>query len=162
MAADIMTQETIWSYRDEPGTKIAFTVIFVLVISFLAMIAFNRGMDPVWPALLSVVLIILFVVSGQTTGTNIEINRRDGTVKKTEGVYLFKKQKTSSLRMFDTVEMIEKNVIVEEGYGVIRYSIVLKGEDAFLELLSTDDKQKGSAIWKELIEFLELTKERAA
>lgn len=157
-----MTQETIWSYRDEPGTKIAFTIIFVLAISFLAMIAVNRGLDRVWPVLLSVVLVMVFVVSGQTTGTNIEINRRDGTVTKTEVFFLFKRQKTSSLRMFDAVDMIEKNIIVEDGYGVTRYSIVLEGGDASLELLSTDDKQKGRAIRRELIEFLELSKEHAA
>jgi hypothetical protein len=160
MAADIMTQGTIWSYRDEQGTKIVFTVLFVLAISFLAMIAINRGMDSVWLALLSIVIVILFVVSGLTTGTNIEINRRDGTVMKTEGFFLSKKRKTSYLRMFDTVKLLEKNITVEEGYGVTRYSIVLEGRDASLELLSTDDKQKGRAIRKELIEFLELSKEQ--
>jgi hypothetical protein len=126
------------------------------------MIAINRGMDSVWPALLTVVLVILFVVSGPTTGTTMEINRRDGTVTKTEGFFLFKKQKTSSLRMFVGVEMIEKNIIVEDGYGVTCYSIVLEGGDESLELLSTDDRQKGRAIRKELIEFLELSKELAA
>ena len=162
MAADIMTQETIWSYKDEPGAKIAFTVLFVLAILFLAMISIGSGMDRVWPPILGVVLVILFIVSGTTWGTNIEINRRDATVKTTEVFFLFKKQKTYYLRMFDTAEMVEKNVIVEDGYGVTRYSIVLEGGDASRELLSTDDEQKGRAIRKELIEFLELSKERAA
>jgi hypothetical protein len=95
-------------------------------------------------------------------GTKIELNRRDGTVTKTEGFFFFKKQKTSSLRMFDTVNMHLKNITVEEGYGVIRYSVVLEGRDISLELLSTDDKQKGRAIQKELIDFLELSNKRAA
>jgi hypothetical protein len=53
--------------------------------------------------------------------------------------------------------MIEKNIAVEEGYGVTLYAIVLQGRDVSLELLSTDDKQEGRRIQKELIEFLELS-----
>ena len=62
--------------------------------------------------------------------------------------------------MFDTVKLIEKNLTVEEGYGVTRYSIVLKGGDVSLELLSTDDMQKGRAIRKELLNFLKCPKNK--
>ncbi len=155
MAMDFTTQENIWSYRDEPGTKLFCVALGVLAISFLLMIAFSRSVEPPWPVILSVAAIIVVVVS-RLTGTVIEINRRDGTVKKTGGFSFFKKQKTFQLGMFDNVNLIEKNLTVEEGYGITRYSIVLEGGDLFLELLSTDDMQKGRAIRKELIEFLEL------
>jgi hypothetical protein len=152
-----MITENTWSYRNETGTKIIVAVLVVLVLSFLTMITLHQGMDPVWILLLGVVIIIAVVVSKPTTGMNIEINRSEGTVTKKEKSFLFKKQKTSSLRMFDAVNMIEKNIAVEEGYGVTLYAIVLQGRDVSLELLSTDDKQEGRRIQKELIEFLELS-----
>ena len=93
------------------------------------MIAFSRSVEPAWPVILSAAAIIAVVVS-RLTGTTIEINRRDGTVTKTDGFSFFKKQKTFPLRMFDNVILLEKNLTVEEGYGVTRYSIVLKGGDA--------------------------------
>ena len=155
MAMDFTTQENIWSYRDEPGTKLFCVALGVLAISFMVMIAFSRRVESAWPVILSVAAIIVVVVS-RLTVTVIEINRRDGTVKKTGGFSFFKKQKTFQLGMFDNVNLIEKNLTVEEGYGITRYSIVLEGGDLFLELLSTDDMQKGRAIRKELIEFLEL------
>jgi hypothetical protein len=161
MAIDFTEQGDIWSYRDEPGIKLSCVALGVLAVSFLAMIAFSRSVEPTWLVILSAAAIIAVVVS-RLTGTAIEINRRDCTVTKTDGFSFFKKQRTFPLRIFDKVILLEKNLTVEEGYGVTRYSIVLKGGDASLELLSTDDKQKGSAIRKELIEFLELSKERAA
>lgn len=156
-----MITENTWSYRNETGTKITVAVLVVPFLSFLAMIALHKDMDTVWLVLLGVVIIIAVVVSKPTTGMNIEINRSKGTVTKTEKFLLFKNKKTSSLKMFDAINMIEKNIAVEEGYRVIRYSIVLQGGDASLELLSTDDKQEGKAIQKELIEFLELSNQPA-
>jgi hypothetical protein len=158
---DFTEQEDIWSYRDEPGMKLSCAALGLLAISFLVMIAFSRSVEPAWIVILSAAAIIAVVVS-RLTGTAIEISRRDGTVTKTDGFSFFKKQRTFPLRMFDNVILLEKNLTVEEGYGVTRYSIVLKGGDGFLELFSTDDKQKGRAIRKELIEFLDLSKEQEA
>jgi hypothetical protein len=159
MAMDFNTRENIWSYRDEPGTKPFCAALGVLVISFLLMIAFSRSVEPAWPVILVVAVIIAVVVS-RLTRTAIEINRRDGTVTKTDGFSFFKKQKTFQLGMFDNVILIGKNLTVEEGYGITCYSVVLEGGDVLLELLSTDDLQKGRAIRKELLEFLEMSKEQ--
>jgi hypothetical protein len=159
MKMDFTEREDIWSYSDEPGMKLSYAALGLLAISFLVMIAFSRSVEPAWLVILSAAAIIAVVVS-KLTGTTIEINRRDGTVTKTDGFSIFKKQRTFPLRMFDNVILLEKNLTVEEGYGVTRYSIVLEGGDGFLELFSTDDKQKGRAIRKELIEFLDLSKEQ--
>lgn len=154
---EAVPQESIRSYRVERGTAAVLAVAGVLALFLLAGIVVNPEAGHVLLLFLAALLILSPVMSWLTAGTTIEIDGSAGLVQKTMGPLFRKKKNTYSLRDVDAVRLIEKNSIVEEGYGITSYSIVLEGKGASQELLATYDEPQARTLHRELVALIDLS-----
>jgi hypothetical protein len=150
-----MKQESIRSYRVESGTDAAFAVTGVMVLLLPAGLFTNPEEGSVrlflLPAAFLLVPALLQLTSDTTT---IEIDAASGLVRKTTGFFIWNKRETYSLREIDAVRFVEKNIFIEEGYGITSYSVVLERKKAVQELLATNDEIQARSLCCQLLELI--------
>ena len=163
MEKETMTQISIGSYRVGPGTgtDVVFAVVGALVLLLFAGIVMGPNVDPVLLFLpVAAFLSVPALLRLTTSTTTVEIDSAAGLVRKMAGPFLWKKLKTYPLRNIDAVRFLEKDIIVEEGYGVTSYTIVLESNNSSQELLSTNDEQQGRALYRELVALTTMSRQR--
>ena len=89
----------------------------------------------------------------------LEINRRDKTINKWSQVLFFKKSKIYPINDFVSIKIFPETIPVEEGYLSMVYALVLFGPNAFIEILSFNDKEEAQKHLSELSAFLKLRTE---
>jgi hypothetical protein len=87
--------------------------------------------------------------------TTIEIDRANATIERSDGFAFWKKRRRWHLRLFDTVRLLPQTTLVEEGYGITRYSLFLEGPGISQELFSTDEEQLARSLYNEISEYLQ-------
>jgi len=142
--------------------EISLLVSGTIVLFLIGHAVTVRETGPVWPIVSAAIFLLVLLLQKLTTGTTIELDRREGMVKKTESSPFFRKQRTYSLLGVESVRLTEENRTVEEGYVITRYSIVLRGRDGARVLFSTNDKQKARSLYCELLDYLDLPEIPAA
>ncbi len=146
-----MIPANIRSYSIGPGKDVLLAIIGGFVLCLLAGIVMGPDAGPVSLLLAAAALLLgQALLRLSTNVTTIEIDSAQGLVRKMTGSLLWKKRRSYPVRDIDAVRFIEKNVIIEEGYGVTSYTIVLESGDASHELLSTNDEAQGRELYREI------------
>ena len=101
---------------------------------------------------------VLFRLS--TSTTSIDIDSVQGVVRKVTGLLPWKKRQLYPLENIDAVRLLEKDVIIEEGYGITSYTIVIESGSASHELFSTDDEAKGRMLYREMVSATTSSRQR--
>src|SRR4030043_184098 len=86
-------------------------------------------------------------------------NRREKTINKWSQVLFFKKSKIYPINDFVSIKIFPETIPVEEGYLSMVYALVLFGPNAFIEILSFNDKEEAKKHLDELSTFLNLRAE---
>jgi len=150
--------ENVWIHREEPiRALVVIALLNTIVVSIVALF-FSTNADTVLKMFIALSLVIVIALLFLAKSTLIEIDRKKGTVNTTVRYLLFTRRRSIPLQEFDRVEMVAKDDPVEDGYRIVRYSIVLLGGKRSLELLSVDSEREGNTRQKELAEFLVLFK----
>ncbi|MBI4838835.1 MAG: hypothetical protein HY806_06770 [Nitrospirae bacterium] len=99
--------------------------------------------------------LVILVVSVASRSIIIEINRKEGIIKKTHRILLFSKSRTFSLHDFDTIQVIGKEVSGIEGYSYAIYSVIMQGKNLSVELMSANDENEAESSREEIDKFLQ-------
>ena len=159
---DISISGSMWLHQDKPNKDLAFMTLAIGLVSLVVVFILRPNAETVLGTLLLVTLVVLTVFLTQAKTTNIEIDRDKGEVRKSIKYVVFTMRKSYPLQEFDRVKLLAKDEPVEDGYRIVRYSIVLSGKSRSLELLSVDTEDRREDGPKELAEFLGLTAQEAA
>ncbi len=151
---DISIRGSMWLHQDKPDKDLAFMTLAIGLVSLAVVFILSPNAATVIGTLLLVTLVILAVFLTQAGATNIEIDRDQGEVRKSARYFVFSLRKSYQLKEFDRVALLAKDEPVEDGYRIVRYSVVLAGRSRNLELFSVDTEREGKERQKELAEFL--------
>jgi len=125
------------------------------IVSLTAVYVARSNAETLLGMMLLATLVVLTVFLTQTKTAIIEIDRDKGVVRKTTTYLLvFTLRNSYPLQEFDSVLLTEKDELIEEGYWMVSYSIVLTGTSRSLELYSTSVETECKKRQKELSEFL--------
>jgi hypothetical protein len=149
--------ENIRVYNDNSGRNAAWILVWFFAALFLILIVTRWDIREILFQFSAVILFFMIALFVSTERTIIKINRKEATVEKIRKVIFFAQAKTYSLRDFDSVKLMEKEVPVEEGYSNIIYSVILQGKKSSLELFSLEDEKQGQSFSRELSSFLKFT-----
>lgn len=148
-------------YRAEPRMDVVFGIVGAFVLILLAGIVVKPagGREPLFFAAVVILLgPVLFRLS--TSTTSIDIDCVQGVVRKVTGLLLWKKRLLYPLKNIDAVRLLEKDFIVEEGYCITSYTIVIGSGSASHELFSTDDEAEGRMLYRELVSATTSSRQR--
>jgi hypothetical protein len=139
-------------YRAESKMNVVFGIVGAFVLVLLSGIVMKPagGPEPLF-FIAAAFLLGPALIRLTTSAATIEIDSTRGVVSKVTGPLRWKKRRSYPLRGIETVRLIEKDVIVEEGYGVTSYTIVIEYGGASHELFSTDDEAQGRTLYRELV-----------
>lgn len=142
-----------WSYRETPDKTQKVLLLFSVCVFGISAFLAGHDRSALLPLFLLLITLGVLAVRVFRRFSSVVVSRSGATVVRTDRG-LFSKTSMYSLNDFDTVSLIEDTKAVQEGYFMAEYSLVLRGTDHSLVILSTDDRQEALALQADLSQFL--------
>jgi hypothetical protein len=143
----------IWIYEDKSARKESWIPLFLL----LSLIALFFFLDKnVYFFIYLTVLVFFLGLSVYLTAKHmtVSIDRRAGMLTANRQILFLNKRKTFDAHNVTSVELVERPVAVQEGYIVLYYSVVLKGENTSFEIFSLKDEDIAKKHFRDIKAFL--------
>ncbi|MBI4681306.1 MAG: hypothetical protein HY753_08945 [Nitrospirae bacterium] len=142
-------------FNDDSGKEIVFPLLIIITASFFALILICQDSCVNLIEIIFFAFLVILLVSVASRSIIIEINRKEGIIKKTHRILLFSKSRTFSLHDFDTIQVIGKEVSGIEGYSYAIYSVIMQGKNLSVELMSANDENEAESSREEIDKFLQ-------
>ncbi|MFA4918124.1 MAG: hypothetical protein WC581_02615 [Thermodesulfovibrionales bacterium] len=143
----------VWVYDDKSGRKESWIPLSLFLILLALFLFLDKN---VYFYVYLTVLVFFLGLSIYITAehTTVSIDRLSGLITENKQVLFLNKRKTFNADNFTSVELAEKPVTVQEGYIVLYYSVVLKGENTSFEILSSKDEGLAKKHFRDIKAFL--------
>jgi len=143
----------VWVYENKSDRK----ELWIPLSLFLILIALFLFLDKnIYFFIYLTVLVFFLGLSVYITAKHmiVSIDRQAGLITENSQILFLNKRKTINANNFTSVKLVEKPVTVQEGYIVLYYSVVLKGENTSFEILSSKDEGIAKKHFRDIKAFL--------
>jgi hypothetical protein len=143
----------LWIYEDKCKQKDSLIPLFFL-LSLIALFLFLDKNNYFFIYLTVLVFFLSLSVYITTKHITVSIDRQAGLITENSQILFLKNRKTFNADNFTSVELVEKPFTVHEGYIVLYYSVVLKGENSSFEIFSLEDEEIAKKHFRDIKAFL--------